>query len=192
MSLLVEVLICRQRNRDLQVNRLLQSGMLSSESVVVLLDVLGEWVPSGRPRPTLCSTWPYCAVQHASSPFPKTNQDFSEQQQQCPTLPKRRRRILGFKQGWGVLTAEWRIRQAQRRAAGFREDQSPRGRLQVAWARHTSKPGGTGPPAPTPAGAGMRGRSEAGRNLDRSEDLEGRNTGCLGKKVWREGSRVGG
>ena len=42
MSLLIEVLICRQRNRDPEMNRLLQSGMLSSESVVVLLDVLGE------------------------------------------------------------------------------------------------------------------------------------------------------
>ena len=42
MSLLIEVLIYRQRNRDLAMNRLLQSGILSSESAVVLLDVLGE------------------------------------------------------------------------------------------------------------------------------------------------------
>ena len=41
----------------------------------------------------------------------------------------RRQRILRFKQGWGVLTAEWRIRQAQRRAS-FWEEQSLRRRLQ--------------------------------------------------------------
>lgn len=104
MSLLIEVLVYRQRNRDPAMNRLLQSRNLSSESVVVLLDVLGELVPSRRRRPTLCSTWTYSAGWQVSSPFPKTNLDFSEQQQQCSTLPRRRQRILGFKQGWGVLT----------------------------------------------------------------------------------------